>query len=436
MDINQGLFAFIKKSPTAFHAAAAIREILAENGFAELRESEAWQVAPGGKYYVLRNDSSIIAFKVGAEAKNGGFMIAASHSDSPSFKIKENACLEVRKEYLQLNTEGYGGMLCAPWLDRPLSVAGRLVVRSGDRYTTKLVDVGRSLALIPSVAIHMDRHANEGASYNKQVDMLPLFAQLPAEEGSLLSLVAAEAGVAADSIYGSELFLYNRMEPTVWGAQNEFISAPRLDDLQCAYTSLLGFLQGSHDRAVQVYACFDNEEVGSCTKQGADSGFLSDTLSRCSRALGRSVDDHHRALASSFMLSCDNAHALHPNHPEKSDAKNYPVMNGGVVMKAHAGQKYTSDAVSMAVWKGICEKAGVPLQHFANRSDAVSGSTLGNIASSHVSVNSVDIGLAQLAMHSPYETAGARDSEYMQKAVQTFYASAVCCREDGLQIIE
>lgn len=435
LDFNAGLFEFIKKSPTAFHAVRSIKEILYKNGFSELRENDAWKLERGGKYYVTRNDSSIIAFKVGAALENYSFTITTSHSDSPSFKVKDCAELEVRGHYRQLNTEGYGGMLCAPWFDRPLSLAGRVVLREGDRYITRLVDIDRDLLMIPSVAIHMNRNANEGIKYNKQVDTLPLFCQCADGCADFTEFLAGELGVQKSSIYGSELFLYNRMEPTVWGARKEFISAPRLDDLQCAYASLMGFLGGGNQGTVQVFACFDNEEVGSETKQGAASTFLYDVLSRCSRGMGMGEEQLCRALAASFMLSCDNAHALHPNHPEAADAKNYPRMNGGVVIKAHAGQKYTTDAVSAALFKGICESAGVPVQSFANRSDAVGGSTLGNIAMGHVSINSVDIGLAQLSMHSPYETAGVKDGEYLARAVEEFYKSRLICEKSAIRMV-
>lgn len=351
--------------------------------------------------------------------------MAASHSDSPAFKVKENAELEIKEKYVQLNTEGYGGMLCATWFDRPLSVAGRVIVKEDDRYVTRLVNVDRDLVMIPNVAIHMNREVNNGYAYNKQVDMLPLFGGSGCKKGDFKKLIARELEVEEKDIYGMDLYLYNRMEPSVWGAEEEFISCPQLDDLQCAYTSLQGFLKGHNDRSINVFACLDNEEVGSGTKQGADSTFLYDVLSRVNAGLGKDEEAFRRAAASSFMLSCDNAHAVHPNHPEKTDVNNCVYMNEGIVVKAHAGQKYTSDAVSIAVFRGICEKAGVPLQFFANRSDVAGGSTLGNISMSHISMNSVDIGLPQLSMHSTYETAGVKDSYYMIKAAEEFFNSHI-----------
>ncbi len=427
-EVTKGLLNFIKKSPTAFHAVAEIVSILEKDGFTELSEGDRWSVKPGGKYYVKRNNSSIIAVKTGEKLDNYGFQVAASHSDSPSFKVKENAELEVRKKYTQLNTEGYGGMLCAPWFDRPLSIAGRAIVKEqGDgnkaRFITKLVNLDRDLVLIPNVAIHMNRQVNDGIAYNKQVDMLPLFSLETGGKLTLNKLVAEDLGVKEEDILGTDLFLYNRMTPSIWGAKQEFVSSPRLDDLQCAYTSLQGFLRGGNEGTVSVYACFDNEEVGSGTKQGAASTFLSDVLRRVNGALGKTEEDFSRAVASSFMLSCDNGHAVHPNHPEKTDDKNCVYMNEGVVIKSHAGQKYTSDGMSIAIFKDVCKRAGVPVQFFSNRSDAAGGSTLGNIAMGQVSMNSVDIGLAQLSMHSPYETAGVKDSLYMIKATEEFFNS-------------
>lgn len=419
------LITFIKKSPTAFHAVNSIKEMLDAAGYHELREVDAWKIVPGGKYYVTRNQTSVIAFKIGKQIEDYAFQIVASHSDSPTFKVKENAEITVRDKYTKLNTEGYGGMICSSWLDRPLSVAGRAVVRENDRYVTKLVNIDRDLLMIPNVAIHMNRQCNDGYTYNKQKDMLPLLGGKACEEGTLKQMIAEELGVSAEMIYGMDLFLYNRMDASVWGKDEEFISCPQLDDLECAYTSLQGFLNGGNDKAIQVFSCFDNEEVGSDTKQGAGSTFLFDVLKRMNYSLGKDEESYCRAIAASFMLSCDNAHAVHPNHPEKTDVNNCVYMNEGIVVKSHAGQKYTTDAVSTAVFRGICEKAGVPIQFFSNRSDMAGGSTLGNIAMTHVSMNCVDIGLPQLAMHSSYETAGVKDIEYMIRAVTNFFDSEI-----------
>lgn len=419
----QEMLAFIQECPTQFHATERIRTELESHGYERLWEDEKWKIRQGGAYYVTKNDSTIVAFHVGTKAgADSGFQITASHSDSPAFKIKEHAGLEVKKKYIQLNTEGYGGMLCASWIDRPLSVAGRAVVREGERFVTKLVDIGRDLVLIPGLAIHMNRNANEGTAYNKQKDMLPLFGGQGCETGDFKKLAAASLGVGEADIYGSDLYLYNRQRPFIWGAQEEFLSSPRLDDLECAYASLKGFLSGRPQQAVHVYACFDNEETGSGTKQGAGSSFLSDVLQRINAGLGNTQEDYYRAVARSFLLSADNAHAVHPNYPEKTDETNCVYMNDGIVIKSHAGQKYTSDAVSIALFRAVCERAGVPVQHFANRSDQQGGSTLGNIAAANVPLNAVDIGLAQLAMHSACETAGVKDTWYLVQAVTEFFS--------------
>lgn len=424
-EISEKLVTFIKKSPTAFHAVDNMKKELNDNGYQELLEGQKWNIVPGGKYYVSRNNSSIIALHLGENLDNYSFNVAASHSDSPTFKIKENAQIEVRGHYTQLNTEGYGGMLCSTWMDRPLSIAGRVLVKKGDSYKTELLCIDKDLVLIPNVAIHMNRTVNNGFAYNNQVDMLPLFGGKGTKEDALQQLIAEELNVDVKDIYGTDLYLYNRMSPSIWGVQEEFISSPQLDDLQCAFTSLQGFLKGYNAKSINVFACFDNEEVGSGTKQGAGSTFLYDVLSRVNKALSKDDEDFYRALASSFMLSGDNAHAVHPNHPEKTDVNNCVYMNEGIVVKSHAGQKYTSDAVSIAVFKGLCEKANVPVQFFSNRSDAVGGSTLGNIAMNQVSMNSVDIGLAQLAMHSSYETAGIKDTYYMIQVMEEFFNSHI-----------
>ena len=423
----QKLIAFIQKSPTAFQAIDIICGML--KGFTPLKESEKWQLTPGGKYYVTRNRSSIIAFTL-PEQPFDAFQLVASHSDSPTFKIKENAETQVRGHYVQLDTERYGGMIMSSWFDRPLSVAGRVLVRDDKGLRTVLVNIDRDMAVIPNVAIHMNREVNNGYKYNAAVDTFPLWGTEDAR-GTFRARVAQAAGVAEDDILGADLYLYNRMQGCVWGAGQEFISAPRLDDIECAFCSVEAFLAAKPSRHANVCCVFDNEEVGSTTKQGADSSFLQDTLRRIMLALGRDEEAYYAALANSFMLSADNAHAMHPNHPEFSDPENHTFMNGGIVVKFNANQKYTTDGVSEAVFHQICQKAGVPVQHYANRSDMAGGGTLGNISGSHVSINTLDIGLAQLAMHSSYETAGVRDIDYMIDGMRAFYETDIHCTEDG-----
>lgn len=415
------LIRFLEDSPTSFHGTASIGNMLLKAGFTELFEGERWELKRGGDYFVTRNQSSILSFKI-PSGKFTGFQIIASHSDSPTFKIKENPEMEAEGHYIRLNVEKYGGMLCAPWMDRPLSVAGRLVVRDGSGLSSRLVKVDRDLLMIPNLAIHFNREVNEGYRYNPQVDMLPLYGGAGAR-GMFMKTVAGAAGVEAEDILGHDLFLYSRVPGTVWGAEGEFVSSGRLDDLQCAFASLKGFLAGEHPDVLAVHAVFDNEEVGSGTKQGADSTFLEDVLKRINRGLGRSEEEYHMAIASSFMISADNAHAVHPNLPDRADPVNRPFMNEGIVIKYNASQKYTTDAVSAAMFKALCQEAGVPFQTFTNRSDMPGGSTLGNISNSHVSLNTVDVGLPQLAMHSPYETAGVRDACYFIEAARHFYSA-------------
>ncbi len=420
-EISKELLSFLKKSPTAFHAVEMIKEELVKDGYKELLESKKWDLELGGKYYVTRNGSSIIAFHVGEKLDNYSFHVVASHSDYPTFKIKENAEIEVKGKYTQINTEGYGGMICSTWFDRPLSVAGRALVKEGNAMVSKLVNVDKDLLMIPSVAIHMNRSVNDGFAYNKQIDMLPLFGGADSQKGDFKKVIAESLNVSADDIYGTDLYLYSRVEPSIWGANDEFIASPHLDDLQCGYASLKALKEGYNKENINVLACFDNEEVGSLTRQGAASTFMLDVLKRIHLSLGKDEEDYYRAIASSFMLSADNAHAVHPNHPEKTDVANCVYMNEGIVVKSHAGQKYTSNGISIAVFKKICEEANVPVQFFANRSDVVGGGTLGNIAMAQVSMNSVDIGIPQLAMHSACEIAGIKDTYYMIEAMKAFY---------------
>ncbi len=426
---------FIQKSPSPFHAVANIEKELEAKGFIRLQENKKWQLALGGKFFVTRNSSAIIAFtlpKSGVES----FNICASHCDSPSFKIKENPVLS-SASCLKLNVEPYGGMLCAPWFDRPLSFAGRVIYKDAKsnspdesdetiRLKQKLIDVDRDLLMIPSLAIHMNREANSGYTYNAARDMVPLlaFQEDKNQDSNLIfkKLIASYADIEESALVSADLFLYCRSQPTFWGLDNEFISSAKLDDLECVWTSLEAFLS-SDAKVTSVFAVFDNEEVGSRTRQGAESTFLADTLERISLALNLSEEEHKICLSKSFMVSADNAHAVHPNYEGESDPVNKPLVNKGPVIKFNAEQRYTSDSLSAAVFKEVCKKAGVPFQIFTNRSDKRGGSTLGNISGTKVSIASVDIGLAQWAMHSPYESAGALDLELMVRALKEFYSS-------------
>ena len=428
--MNQALFDYIAACPTAYHAVDHTASLLKKAGYTELHEHADWTLEGGKGYFVTRNGSSLIAFRAPMTGDFRGFMMTAAHGDSPCFKIKENAEL-TDGHHLKLSVEKYGGMLCASWTDRPLSVAGRVVVRAEGGIATRLVDLAEPFAVIPNVAIHMNRNANDGMSYNPAVDMIPLCGEA-ADAGMLRQRVAEAVGVAEEDILTTDLFLYNPQAGVEW---NGYISAPRLDDLQCAFASLTAFLEAG-DKAVQpdtvpVFCLFDNEEVGSQTKQGAASTFLYDTLHRLCDGLELTPADMARKLASSFLVSCDNAHAVHPNHPEYKDGNHAVYMNGGVVVKYNANQRYTTDGISAAIFGLICERAGVPIQRYANRADVPGGSTLGNIANTQVSLNTVDIGLPQLAMHSAYETAGARDTELMVRALTEFFGSAIAAEGNG-----
>lgn len=420
IETTEKLLDFIEKSPTAFQAVDEMQKRLTENGFEVLSEKEYWKLIPGGKYLVTRNNSALIAFCI-PEKESRVFHIMASHSDSPSFKIKENPEIKVDNSYVKLNVEKYGGMLMAPWFDRPLSVAGRVIIRRNGGLKEKLINIKRDLVMIPNLAIHMNREANNGVSYNPQKDLQPLFA-VGNTDRTLLEIIAEQTGVKKEDIISHDLFLYNRMPGTIWGADKEFVSSARLDDLQCAFASMEGLLRAQNHESIAVHCVMDNEEVGSGTKQGAASTFLKDTLLRINMGLGRTYEEYLMTLDGSFMVSADNAHALHPNYTDKTDPTNHPVLNKGIVIKFNANQKYCTDAVSAAIFKELCTKAGVPYQTFVNRSDIAGGSTLGNISNTQVPMNTVDIGLPQLAMHSPYETAGVKDTEYLVRAAEELFA--------------
>ena len=416
MNHVNGLFEFIKSSPSAYHAVDSVKKMLDAQGYTELYECDRWKLTVDGKYYVVRNGTSIIAFRTVRDAR--GFMICASHSDAPAFRVKTTA--EQLGAYTRLEVEKYGGMIYYSWLDRPLSVAGRVLVKTPEGMESMLVDIDSDLLTIPSLAIHLNRGVNDGAKFNPAKDLLPLYA-MNAGKGALLRTVAEKLGVSTESILSHDLFLYNREEGKRIGKDGEFILCPRLDDLGCVYSSTAAFLNATNSCAVPVLAVFDTEEVGSETKQGAASTFLRDTLLRISGSdAALSV-----ALENSFMVSADNAHAKHPASPEMSDPDNAPLLNGGVVIKYNASQRYATDGFSDALFRTVCERAGVKVQSYCNRADLPGGSTLGSISNTRVSVPTVDIGLPQLAMHSANETAGAEDVATMVKALTEFYSTSL-----------
>ena len=411
----RSLMDFLDASHSVFHAVAYLEQTLKAAGYLHLPEHENWALVPGGKYYTTRGGAAVIAFRI-PEGVPQGFMLSASHADRPCFKVKENG--ELTGKYTRLAVERYGGMLMAPWLDRPLSVAGRVLVETENGVETKLVDLDRDLLLIPNVAIHMNRSANEGYKWNPAVDLLPLMGGKDAA-GKFRSLLEDAAG---GKILGHDLYLYIRQKAAVWGLEEEYVSAQALDDLACAWGCTQGFLKAEQSEAIPVLCVFDSEEVGSSSLQGADSDLLTHTLQRICAAMGLNLA---QLQSQSLMISADNAHAVHPNHPEFADPNNAPVVNGGLVLKFNANQRYTTDGASAALFRKVCSQADVPVQTYCNRADLAGGSTLGNISVTHASVLSADIGLPQLAMHSCFETAGVKDVAYLEEAMAVFYGKSL-----------
>ena len=421
---TEKLLAFLNASPSVYHAAANIENELKNAGYTRLSETEKWELIPGGKYYLTRGGSAVLAFRIPA-GEPKGFMMSASHSDRPTFKVKENG--ELGGTYTRLATERYGGMIISTWLDRPLSIAGRVLGETENGIESKLVNIDRDLLLMPNVAIHMNRQINDGYKWNPAVDTNCLLGG-KAAAGKLNALLEEQAG---GKVLGHDLYLYVRQKAAVWGIEDEYICAPALDDLECAWSCTQGFLQAQESTAIPVLCVFDSEEVGSNSVQGAASMLLQSTLERICAALNLETA---QLLASSFMISADNAHAVHPNHPELADAANAPVLGGGVVLKFNASQRYTTDGISAAVLRSVCKKAGVPVQTFYNRADMPGGSTLGHISLTHVSVPTADIGLAQLAMHSACESAAVSDAMALEKAMEVYYSSALEMTEKGFSL--
>ena len=421
MDRIRSLRAFLDGAHSVYHAVAALEQMLEAAGYNRLEETENWKLVPGGKYYLIRGGSGLVAFRV-PQGTPKGFLLSAAHADRPCFKVKENGVLEER--YARLAVEKYGGMLIAPWLDRPLSIAGRVTVETETGVQSRLIDIDRDLLLIPNVAIHMNRKANEGYAWDLKTDMVPLLGNKESAH-RFWEIVEAAAG---GKILGHDLYLYVRQNASVWGVEEEFISAEGLDDLMCAWGCTQGFLNAKTTGNIPVLCVFDSEEVGSSTYQGAAADLLESTIIRVCRALGL---EEKAQLAGSFMVSADNAHALHPNHPELSDSANAPVINGGVVLKFNANGRYVTDGVSAAVFRKICKSADVPVQTYYNRADIAGGSTLGNVSLSQVAVPGVDIGLAQLAMHSCYETAGVKDVSCLVDAMTAYYSTEFIFSTDG-----
>ena len=415
------LMDFIQDSPSCFHVVENARTMLENAGAVCLDEKKTYSLEAGSSYFVTRNGSAIIAFRL-PQTEASGYSIVSAHTDSPSFKLKENPELSNGGTYTTLNVEGYGGMLMAPWFDRPLSIAGRAFVKAKDgSVQQRLVNFDKDLCQIVNLCIHQNRDVNKSHEYKIQKELLPIIGL--GEMPKIKEMVADILDFDVLSVLDTELFLYNRMHGSIWGVGDEFFSAPKIDDLQCAFSALKAFVtaEDSCSSKIQMVALFDNEETGSMSRQGADSDFLRQTIHRIGCAMGWDYDKRCALQASSFMLSADNGHSFHPNYPEKCDPTNKPLINGGVMIKYAANQKYTTDAFSASVLKSILTDAGIPFQVFFNNSDVTGGSTLGNISTSQFSIPTVDIGAAQLAMHSPYETAGTQDTLNLTEGMKAFY---------------
>ena len=409
----QDFFDFIKNNPSVYHTVDSFKKMAIKAGYTYMDEKDGIDFSDECRYVVTRNDSSIAMVDIPMETDDiKGIHIFAAHCDSPAFKLKENPELPKEDHYVTLNTEKYGGMIMSTWMDRPLSIAGRVVTEGIGGVTSELVNIDRDLLVIPSLAIHMDRDVNKGHAFNAQKDMLPLFSE--DAEDTIASLLP-------ENTLSSDLFCYIREEGRTVGANGEYIVAPRLDDMMCAYGGVTAMLESEASEYINICVIFNNEEVGSTTMMGADSTFLWDILDTIKEGLNASASDLRKWIANGLLISADNAHAVHPNFPDKADPTNRPYPNGGIVIKYHANAKYTTDAATAAAVKLICNRARVPYQSYTNRSDIVGGSTLGNISASHVSIPSADIGLAQLAMHSAVETAGERDLEYLVRMVKEFF---------------
>ena len=424
---TEKLLRFIDASPVNFLAVRNVCNTLLDNGFVKLHAEEALKDLPD-KFFITKNNSAVFAFHLGRQSMaDAGFRIIAAHSDSPTFRIKPNAEMVGEGGLLRLNTEAYGGAILNTWFDRPLSLAGRVILRSADALNpqTRLLNIKRPLLVIPNLAIHFNRQVNDGVKLSKQKDMLPILGYVNDRleaDGLLVRLIANELQIEKEQIIDFDLYLYDTTPACLVGLNNEFISSGRLDDLSMVHAGMEAMIaESAKPEATKVLAIFDNEETGSGTKQGAGSNFLMSLIQRIVLAQGGSLDDYYRSVEKAFMVSADNAHGFHPNYAEKYDPTNHALLGGGPVIKINAAQKYATDAMSAAVFQQICERAGVPCQRFVNSSDIAGGSTLGNILTSSIAINGVDMGNPVLAMHSVRELASAADHENCIKAFTEFY---------------
>lgn len=418
--VNRKLMRFVDRSPCAFYAVSNLKEELRQSGFRELKETEKWKLSPGGKYFVSRNGSSLISFCL-PEEKITEYHVIASHSDSPSFKLKPGPALRSGCGILRAAVEKYGGPIDSTWFDRPLSLSGRIILKDETGLCERLVFPESLTLLLPSVAPHLLRREQGEEKLNQSERMFPVLG-CSGDENLLWARIAEELEALPEQILGVDLFLCNREPALIWGLSDEFLSAPRLDDLACCYASFLAFLDSEPAcGAAAVHCVFDNEEVGSRSLQGADSSFLRETLERIAADAGLDRESYFCAVANSLLISADNAHAVHPNYEHLSDPENRPSLNGGIAVKYQAAQRYATDGVSAALFKQISSRHHIPVQEFTNRPGSSGGSTLGNLSISQVSIPTADIGLPQLAMHSCYETIGTADTAALSSFASAFY---------------
>lgn len=424
---NEELFNFINNATCSFTGVETIKNILLDNNFQELHENEFWDLSQNKKFFLTRNDASIIAFTLG---NNDKFNITCTHIDTPSFTIKPKNTL-YEKNYLKINVAPYGGLLDYAWLDEPLSISGRIIIKKENTYYKKIIDFKKNLLCIPSVAIHQNNNANTNLSLNEQIDMLPIIS-LKETKDPLKDLIRKELSLNKnEEICDYDLFLYATEKPTYFGLENEFIISPRLDDLSCTYSALKAFIKQNKNDNINIFCSFNSEEIGSLTTEGADSSFLMDVLKKIAGQLEKDISI---LISNSTILSADNTHATHPNHPDNSDFNNEALLNQGIVISKDCSS--TTNSITSSIFKGICEQANVPYQDFVTKNDMTSGSTLSGISLRHVSIDSIDIGLGQLAMHSAKEIVGSKDSYYLYLAFKKFYETNIQKEKDRISLVK
>ncbi|MEE0932995.1 M18 family aminopeptidase [Clostridium sp. D43t1_170807_H7] len=419
---------FLYDSPSACHGVKATQKILDENGFIEIKETDKWDLQAKGKYYVIKNDSALIAFEVGTgDIEEAGLRLIGAHTDVPGFRIKPNPQMISEGKYVKLNTEVYGGPILHTWFDRPLSIAGKVSLKGASplKPETRLVNINKPLLIIPSLAIHMNREVNEGFKINRQVDTLPLLGLINdklEKEDYLMNILAEELQVNKEDILNFELGLYEYEKGMLIGMNEELISSGRFDDLWMVYAGIKALVDSRENAATKVMICIDNEEIGSLTAEGANSTLLNNILERIALGLGKDREGYYRTLANSIMISADLAHAVHPNLGDKHDPTNRPVLEGGPVLKIAASGSYSTDSFNGAVFAGVCEAAGVPFQKFVNRSDVRGGTTIGPVTAANLTIPVIDMGAPVLGMHSIRELASVKDNYYTVKAFTEFFS--------------